>query len=243
MADYNGKTSKGSFVENPNIPPYGPFDWSKTQPNTIQQYQFKSANKPFICFEPGNEMVIRFDRLDEYNRASGCNHFPVGQARCDGRTTLTSDKPSHCTSFPISEPVLHVTADREYWNGLYGMNGMRMEELVRFGRSWAYAPELKTDSKGVTSKGYDRSERCYTIENESGKPGTINFTLQGTTGSPVANPAIRIKNWNGQKARVLVNGKPAKDYRIGFNRELYGTDLVVFITTGSDQPMAISIQP
>jgi len=228
-ADYEGKTGKVSFVENPNIAPYGPFDWSQKFPYTIQQYNFKSENKPFICFEPGNEMYIRYD--------------PVGQARCDGRTTRTSDKPSHCSSFPISDPVVHESADREYWNALYGMNTMKLDELVLFGRSWAYAPELKVLGSGYKSGGYDRSERCYQLVNESGKSKSIEFTLEGSDGSPVINPALYIKNWNAPNAKVLVNGKQVNDSRISVIQELGGTALIVFIPVKSNVRQLIRITP
>ncbi len=59
-------------------------------------------------------MRLRFENMSPYVRTSGCNHFPVGQARCDGRTTLTSDRLSHCSSIPISDPVIHERDDREY---------------------------------------------------------------------------------------------------------------------------------
>lgn len=242
-ADYEGNLGKGSFVENPNIPPYGPFDWSKKYNYTIQQYNFKSRNKPFICFEPGNEMYIRYEGLDTYDMADGCNHFPVGQARCDGRTTRTSDKPSHCSSFPISDPVIHETADREFWNGLYGMNTMKIDELIRFGRSWAFAPALKIQGTGYTTAGYDRSQRCYQIENTTGKPESVEITIDGTRESPVVNPAFYIKNWNNEGAKVLVNGKPLKEGRIGINHELSGNDLVVFLMTSSDMKVTVSIIP
>ncbi|MFA6126894.1 MAG: LamG domain-containing protein [Bacteroidales bacterium] len=242
-ADYEGKTGKVSYVENPNIAPYGPFDWSQKYPLTIQQYNFKSQNKPFICFEPGNEMFIRYENLDGYDAARGCNHFPVGQARCDGRTTRTSDKPSHCSSFPISDPVIHETADREFWNGLYGMNTMKIDELIRFGRSWAYAPELKLEGSAYQSNGYDRTQRCYQLENLSEGSKPVQFTIESSKRSPASNPAFYIKNWNSEKSRVTVNGKPVKDCRTGIYRELGGTDLVVFIPVNSDTKLTIRIVP
>jgi hypothetical protein len=242
-ADYDGKLGKVSFVENPNIAPYGPFDWSQKYPYTIQQYNFKSENKPFICFEPGNEMFIRYEGMDGYDTADGCNHFPVGQARCDGRTTRTSDKPSHCSSFPISDPVVHETADREYWNALYGMNTMKIDELIRFGRSWAFAPVLIIRGNNFKYQGYDRTQRCYQIENGSDKSKSIEFSIDGTKESPVANPAIYIKNWNGESAKVVVNGKTLEGCKTGINRELGGNDLVVFLPVTSTGRIQVSIMP
>jgi hypothetical protein len=241
-ADYEGKEGKVSFVENPNIAPYGPLDWNNKLSYTIQRYNFKSENKPFICFEPGNEMVIRYEALEDYDRADGCNHFPVGQARCDGRTTRTSDKPSHCSSFPISDPVIHESGDREYWNGLYGMNSMKMDELVRFGRSWAYAPAITVQGNKFRSGGYDSSERCYKLENTDSRQGSVEFTLEGSKASPVINPAILIKNWNAGGAKVLVNGKLLKDTKTGINRELDGNDLMVYIPYTSESSVKIRVQ-
>jgi len=126
---------------------------------------------------------------------------------------------------------------------LYGMNTMKIDELIRFGRSWAYAPALNINGNGFKSNGYDRTQRCYQIENASDKPNTIEFTLDGTKESPVANPAIYIKNWNSDGAKVLVNGKPLRDCRIGINRELGGKDLVVFLPVSTDKRVNVSILP
>jgi hypothetical protein len=243
VADYKGRIEKESFVENPNIPPYGPFDWDTSHPYSIQQFNFKSENKPFICFEPKNEMWIRHEGLDSYDKADGCNHFPVGQARCDGRTTRTSDRPSHCTSFPISEPVIHENDDREYWNGLYGMNQMTMNEVIKFGKSWAYPPDLIIQGAGMHSNGYDKSERCYQLENLTDPSKPIEFNLEGNKESLIINPAIHIKNWNSDGAKVLVDGQELKDCRIGINHELEGTDLVVFLTITKNSPMNVRIIP
>ena len=238
VADYKGHINAVSYVENPKER-----DTHFADDYTIQQYNFKSENKPFICFEPGNRMYVRWNDISKYNEHGGCNHFPVGQARCDGRTSKTSDRPSHCDSFPISDPLIHEDGDRYYWNGLYGINGMKMEELVKFGRSWAYAPAMEIASKGFISKGYDRSERCYQIENSNPGGEKCEITLSGTGDSPINNPAFMIKNWNAEGARVLVDGKPLKDARIGINHELEGSDLLVFLFLEKSKILNITILP
>jgi hypothetical protein len=69
--------------------PSHPADWPRNY--TVQQFNFKSENKPYICFEPGNRMFVRYVAL-------GYNHFPVGQARCDGRCIRTLDRSSTRTA-------------------------------------------------------------------------------------------------------------------------------------------------
>lgn len=229
VADYNGRTKKVSFVEDPGQPPYGPFNWDRYFDYTLQQFNFKSKNKPFICFEPGNKMWLRYENLKYYDAVRGCNHWPVGQARCDGRTTIVADRPSHTIGFPISEPVVHEREDREFWSGLYGMNEMSFDELIRFGRSWAYPAQLIVKDNDVKSTGYDKSERCYKVENLSASPVPVTFILAGSKKSPVINPAIYIKNWNSTSVRVMVDGQEVKNNRAGFKPTLQGIDLILFL--------------
>lgn len=96
---------------------------------------------------------------------------------------------------------------------------------------------------GFTSKGYDNSQRCYQVEKNGQKTGKAEFTLQGSKGSPIINPAIFVKNWNSKNARVLVNGKENKNCRIGINPKLEGYDLVLYISTKEDKPVKITILP
>jgi len=139
--------------------------------------------------------------------------------------------------------VLHEKGDREYWNGLYGINSMDMKEVIKLGRSWAYAPATEIKGDGFVSNGFDLSERCYQIENTTSKAKKLEFKLAGSTENPICNPAFFIKNWNSNKAAVLVNGKPAKDARIGINHELDGDNLIVFLFIENDQPVTITIEP
>jgi hypothetical protein len=208
-------------------------DW--TEKYTIQQFNFKSKNKPFICFEPGNNMWVRW--ID-----GGYNHFPVNQARSDGRWAKTTDRPTHFMSSPCSDPVIHENGNRLYWMGLYGMNCMSMNELVTFGRTWAYAPELLLKGNSCIFRGYDKTQRCYQLENAKPYAGPIEFTLKGSKGSPVINPAIIVKNWNSAGAKILVNGKENKNCRVGINHHLDGDDLVLYISLNEEAAVIITIK-
>jgi hypothetical protein len=243
VADYAGKTARVSFVEDPNVPPFGPFSWDVSHPYTVQQYQFKSLHKPFICFEPGNKMYLRSENLAAYGRASGCNHFPVGQARCDGRTTLTSDRPSHCSSFPISDPVIHEKGDREYWTGLYGMTDWTVPEVVAFGRAWAAPAELISMDPDIRAEGYDRSERCYQLVDTAGEPEAFEVRLMAEASAPAVHPVLRIRSWNGPRPRVILDGKECPEARIGLDRRLEGDNLIVFLPVEAKAPLTIQIVP
>jgi hypothetical protein len=211
-----------------------PADWFRKY--TIQQFNFKSQNKPFICFEPGNEMWVRWIDV-------GYNHYPVNQARSDGRWAKTIDRPTHISSSPCSDPVIHENGNRLYWIGLYGMNGMKMNELIHFGRSWAFAPEMSVTGNRFTSKGYDKAERCYQLENNNSQASKIELTLKGSNDSPVIDPAIRVKNWNSNVAKILVNGKVSSNAKVGINRQLDGDDLVIYIPIEEVIPVTITIVP
>jgi len=241
VADYEGRMNKVSFVEDVSQPPYGPFSWDKYHDYTVQQYNFKAKNKPFICFEPDNKMWLRYESLKNYCGVRGCNHWPVGQARCDGRTTIVADRPSHIIGFPISEPVVHEEGNREYWAGLYGMNEMKIEEVVKFGRSWAYPAGIVVDDNDFKNYGYNRGQRCYILKNINEKAAGRKIRLEGNSQSPVINPAILIEGWNGAAARVLVNGRELEGVRVGINRTLEGSDLIVFIPITSESAVEVTL--
>jgi len=209
-----------------------PADWN---PNyTIQQFNFRSQNKPYICFEPGNSMMVRWI-------GDGYNHFPINQARCDGRWTKVLDRPTSISSSPCSDPVIHTNGHRLYWAGLYGMNRMDLNELVRFGRSWAYAPDLRLSGEDFRFVGYDRSQRCYQIEKLAVNAVNCELKLSGSKESPIVNPAFHIQNWNAKGAKVRLDGKEFNNSRVGINHELGGDDLTVFLFLKATSAINISI--
>ena len=90
----------------------------------------------------------------------------------------------------------------------------------------------------MRAEGYQAAERAYVLRRE-GAAVKADVTLRATASSPVVNPALIVRNWNGA-ARVLVNGKPAG--RMGQVQRLDGSDLVVWLELESIQPVRIQIE-
>jgi hypothetical protein len=120
---------------------------------------------------------------------------------------------------------------------------MNMQEVIELGKSWAFAPEITIKGDNFISRGFDRSERCYQLENNNTITKKLEFEIAGSKENPICNPSFFIKNWTSEKASVLVNGKPIKDVRIGLNHELEGDNLVIFLFLEKNEPVSITILP
>ncbi len=246
VGNLEGQTATLAFVENPKEVKAGlPDDL------VIQQYNFKADNKPFIIFEPGNRMHYVRDRklgprgLDV---PGACNHWPVGQARCDGRTVQAADRPTHFLGFPISSPPVHEKDGRSWWNGLYGMTHRTVKDLVPVARSWARPPTLKITAAGFSDQGYDRSQRAYRVQRHTtAVDAALTLELEASKESPVFNPVFVIQDWPDGGVRLHVNGNETprgKTFRVGERHRLDGgMDLICWIQYESATPVTIQLRP
>jgi hypothetical protein len=211
---------------------------------TIQRYNLKSKQKPFICFEPGNRMQYLRDRdIRALDGPGSCNHWPVGQAICDGRTSQAADRPASFLGFPISDPPLHDDGEREGWHGFYGMTERDIDGLVRLGRSWAMAGKLTPAGDGLGGGNYDRGQRAYVLRRKPGG-GEIAFEIAASRDSPLINPAFLIEDWGDGEATLEIDGKAVKRgpaCRIGRREQLDGTDLVVWLELDTEKPVKIRL--
>ena len=245
VANLKGQTQTLSFVPDPKQ------STKQFPPDlTIQMYNFTSAFKPFIIFEPGNRMGYVADRQLKPGGLAipgSCNHWPVGQALCDGRTVQAADRPTSFLGFPISNPPIHEKDGRSWWNGLYGMTDKPIGQLVTVARSWSQAPELMVQSPGFTSHAYDRGERAYQIACDNPATGTVlRCRLAANTESPLANVPIVVANWGQAGATLKINGKAVqegRDFRVGHHERLEGTDLVVWIRLQATEPVELELGP
>jgi hypothetical protein len=118
---------------------------------------------------------------------------------------------------------------------------MSVQDLIEFGRSWVHPPDLVLTNASRDSGGFDRSERCYKIVKAAGHPKSLDIGLAGNASSPIVNPVFHVKNWNGGRPRIVLNGTEARNAKVGLNHELEGTDLVVFLPFQSQSPAAVRI--
>lgn len=244
VANIKGETRTLKYCPDP--------DKEKPYPDDllVQRFNFKSANKPSIIFETGNRMRYVSDRKTGergLDVPGSCNHWPVGQAACDGRTVQAADRPTHCLGFPISSPPLHEQDGRSWWHGLYGMTELSVQDLVFVARSWNHAPALEVTGEGFTSDGYDLGRRTYDLQRkDDASNAPLSLRLKADESSPVYNPAFVIENWDQDALALTLNGreiKRGKDFRTGVHHSLEGSHVVVWIKTRSTEPVTITLTP
>lgn len=239
VANMKGDAVSLSFVENPAAEKPGvPKDIN------IQVFNFKSPFKPCIIHEPGAQMIgVKDYAINRWLRPAGANHWPVGQMACDGRTSLSNDRPSHFQSLPLADPVLHDANGRSWWNSLYGMTTLTIPQLAVVARSWNAPAPLAVDTKGFISEGYDKGQRAYVLaRTKAAADSPLKVRLPGSEGSPVYHPAFVVKNWGSASASVNILGQErGRDIRLGFRNNLETTDLVVWCDLESTAAVEIEI--
>jgi hypothetical protein len=243
VGNLDGKTQVFSYVEDPKRD-------GKPVPAdlTIQMHNLRSRYKPFIVFEPGNDMrYLRDMNIASLSRPGSVNHWPVGQILSDGRTTQAADRAASFLGFPISTPPLNRGPEgRDYRCSLYGMTDHPFAELVELARSWARAPELQLAGDGFTSLGYDRSERAYRLKRSADGAGSVELTLDASPASPVRNVAMVVEGWGDAEVSLSLDGRTVRrgpSFRYGHRHRLEGTDLIVWISARAEAPVRIGLSP
>lgn len=244
IANLSGEKQQYDYVVDPSA------SAAKKVPDkpNIQQHNFRSDYDPFIIFEPGNDMDYISDRnISNLASPGSCNHWPVGQAYCDGRRVAAADRPTHFLGFPISDPVIHDGTDGRSWlNSLYGMKNVTIDDLIILGRSWAAAPELTiNNSPRYLSQGYDMSEKAYRISYAGpDNKKNVSFTINASERSPLYHPSILIENWGDHPVSVTANGKKLTDgseYRKGLIERLDGIHLVLWLNISTFKTLVLEV--
>ena len=219
----------------------------------VQIVNLKSKNKPFMVFEPGNNMAVYgIEQRPDASHFPWWNHWPVAQMASDGRYCQAPDRPSHFSLAwggpPFhdsegkiikaresgSEGELEIPEDKKnmmntYWlSWMYGASQQTPEELARLARSWAQPPELKVSGNEFKSLGYDLTQRAYILESIGNQSDRLKMELMASKDSPVVNACFVVKGWNTDDISLQFDGKileKNKDYSVGIIRNLEKDDL------------------
>lgn len=241
IANLNHQTATLRYTESP-----GPSDPKDLPENPlIQRYNFKSHWRPFIIFENGNKMGCFANKpIENLGKPGTCNHWPVCQARSDGRDSQTTDRPAHFLGFPISDPPIHQQGDMNWYASLYGMTDQPMEHLVEIARSWNRPAELTVAKGSFACAGYDRSRRAFLFGRLDAGSAPIQCRLAASEESPVFNPVFIIEGWGEGEAHVTINGQAARRghaFRTGLSYRLDRTDLVVWTRLRATAPVELTV--
>ena len=255
------------------------YSWSKGAPvfkkgenpvnPVIQIVNLKSENKPFIIFEPENNMaVFGIEQRLDVSHFPWWNHWPVAQLPSDGRYCQAPDQPSHFSLAwggpPFHDEAGNIIKAREsgsegdlnqpdakkktvntYWSSwMYGASKQTPEELATLARSWAQPPVLKVNGNDLINKGYDLTQRAYILENKDNKTNQLEMELVASNDSPVVNVCFVVSRWNADDFSVQLDGRileKNKDYNLGIIRNLEKDDLILWVRMKSTKPSRILV--
>jgi hypothetical protein len=168
------------------------------------------------------------------------NHWPVAQLPSDGRFSTANDRPAH-TALSNAAPVWISDGNRHTAVSLYGMNLMRLDELVTLGKSWNHPGIASSPSEGLDNKGYDPYERAYIFEyigNDAFEGAE--FTFAASEENPFVNNALIIRNVD-EKNYIMNTSHEDIQFKFGYTDTITGRDLVIWIDHNTVEPFSISI--
>jgi hypothetical protein len=126
---------------------------------------------------------------------------------------------------------------------LYGFSKQPIRSLVPLARMWRHPPAV-TRVDGVRSKGYDKAQRAFVLTKCTANE--ISFSLEASEDSPVVNPCLVLKGWDGEsEAELIVNGQPivaGKMFRQGIVYDTDGTPTkIVWLEFRRRRPVNVRI--
>ncbi|MDX1699920.1 MAG: LamG domain-containing protein, partial [Melioribacteraceae bacterium] len=213
-------------------------DWSNGVPDNelddanISIVNFKSEYKVMVIYPEGDEIGAwgHIERATEDTYFAGpWNHWPVGQMPNDGRYAMRTDR--------ITHSALGGAGPRD--KAIFGFTNKDISELLPLARFWNRSPEIRVE-QGAENAEFKMSEKAYTMDVTGDQ---VDIDIISSEDSPLLNPAFVLKNWNGDKANISLNGKQItidKDCRVGVRKTELGKDLVVWLKLNESSPIQIS---
>ncbi len=244
LANMNGESHTYSWE-------YAPPDYMDDPAGAnIQTINLKGTTRPFQVINHNSAEVSAYGGHHPDSHFNWWDHWPVAQERSDGSLASSTHRPSHTSLSHLRWE--HYAQDNGIIKSrtkimLHGMTDESVAELAPLARSWEIPPVLSISSPGFTDGSYDKAQRAYKISRNSEEATTLEFTLQGSSGSPIVNPCFVIENWWGDDSDVWlsIDGQridPGPDFRRGIEKDANEvSSLVIWIKKDSTSLINITI--
>jgi hypothetical protein len=197
----------------------------------IQIINLKDTDQDaFTIITPGDDIFFA-TYADEESKYTWWNHWPVNNVESFGRGAKDASYASHTSMSHIwIEGKNNFFDEGENYATkimLMGLSDYSVEEIAQLGNSWQNAPAISNTS-GIISNGYDKSERAYKLVSTSSE---MSFRIDASSTNNGFNPAFVIKKWGSDKpVKISVNGKVQKDgsdFRQGVIVDTDGTETLI----------------
>jgi len=206
----------------------------------IQVVNLKSRFKPFTIVQDDDVTISPYYGPDIDRKYIDKRVF-VGWPRGEKWGKSYTVALSHVIDWKFHKRT-DKTLTRTYLLGMTTADTQR--ELLSLARSWLRAPELKTESKGYKSLGFDRTENAWVIERTPLAAGPLVVEIAATKNRPLVNPCMIIRNC-GNAADDFSQGvkliKPGKELRIGLEKRKDRTDMIIWRSVRSSRSVEFSL--
>lgn len=206
---------------------------------TIELLNSKSDYKIFTIFQGGKITPWGTHEQSKYTNdpfAGPWNHWPIHLVPSDGRFAVDYDRVTH---FALGAN----DAAPEFGSIVqYGFTNHPIESVIPYAKFWQNPPGV-IELKGGENLGFNKDQKAYefTLKSES-----ISFVVDGSSSSPIVNPAFVIYDWGNLKnAIVEVDGKQMtseENCQAGISRDTNGRPFqIVWLNLKSEKPIYVKI--
>lgn len=242
LANLNGESNSYSLPMPPTDEPFG----NPPADANIQLINLKDTDQDvFTIIEPGDDIFFA-TYMNREGYFTWWNHWPVNNVESFGRGAKDASFASH-----TSLSHIWIEGKNNFFEEgdnfatkilLMGLSDFSIEDIAQLGQSWLNAPSI-SNTTGIISYGYDKSERAYKMSSTSGE---MSFSVDASSTNIGFNPAFVIKNWKSNKPVTLsINDKSQSDgtdFKQGIIVDTDGTEtLLIWISEKFTSKLDITI--
>jgi hypothetical protein len=227
--------------------PAGPQTFDKPDNPNIQVVNLKSNWKPFEVVSPEHSKIEVYNQEKTFYTFECWNHWPVSQLVSSGRPCVAADRASHSSLSHIFWDAYETGEHMQSKLLMTGLTTKPIADLMPMAQAWLTPAKVRVAGVTFRSEGYDPSQRAFAVSRQSSAANSaLELTIEASSNRPIVNPAIVVKNWGEADPFLKINGRPTawgKDFRYGLERNLNGTNLVVWMQEQSTTSLQLTLAP